>query len=1307
MGQDGETLRNKQKAVAEGKGSLAINAASYANVTVYQYVTYEGGRATKRETTDPSECPYPGLETFHTSEAKYFAGREEEVALLETTLENNDICGVIAASGAGKSSLVHAGLIPALVMREHEAWDVFAFKPGQEPLYGLARSMSGVLVQGDNLDTQLNEIRRNVDNLRETSGRLSEYVEEIIRRRVGNTSGKRHRVLIFIDQWEELYTRENLEDRVILVRELMDVVERGLAKVLLTMRIDFMEEMLLLSTDFFRSLKPGIHYVEPMDEIGLRSAIENPARKVGLCIPGALTSRLIADLGKGRDYGSLPYLQFVLRQLWEKRDQATNSLTTESYDGMKGLKGAIGAHADAVLRKLTNEEKRLAQRILPHLANVSEAGIVTSRRMPFADFDEPARKLLRKLAEPERRLIVLSSATEEVAEAEIVAEVAHEALLDDWEMLSGWIADRKDFFRLRNKLEADAESWIKNKRRHDFLIPAGKPLLDAQDLLAKALDGDISKDLRDFVEICIWRARSRRWRTRIAAACVVILAIGVATYFADLNEDLAISNTQLAEQTQAEALARFKSEVRLAGSIAPEGTSEAWEVLTLAARDYAKTVGEAAAIDAMDADVLTVALQALINQRVFQPQELENKSSEIIGFSPDGSILVVSQNRDFFLVDAGTTELQSRLANLGAPILSWPIGDQRFGLIVCADAPCILQEALSANQDNGEGFKASYIEYMASDDRLFENEGKFWELVENYKSHIREDIKRRKINFVILDTKDKVAISYALLECDNQYCIGNMEGRTVSLDWAKGTIDHLSTKLANSKFALPLRVEDGKAWIAGGRGDPAQLTELPPAFELDPTSERTRHAYGSQNTVIRTSFTDALIEIFTLDAGKNWMRTPICLEFDEQEKQCAGGLIGTKILDISADGKLVLATSSNQGTGGGNGKHQTVLINVEAGAIVWRTSLVISHGAFAPDGSTFTTIDWLGYLEVRSESTFDIVYRHGEQVDVRSDSKVFSYHPHLPEAALREQDGNIVLLDLTPTPDIGSTTEPLRSMRGMCRKVDQGPFRTILSQNVRPLNTYDWGWATDEENLDKGRLLPIVEPFAKGYADLMPDGSLNFEESNQQIEFSEIKPLVEEVAPELTEHESLRFRLSSEGETILVWGNTPYLDDEQQVKAHWMIFSKQAEGWAIERSGTIEDALQQPERVSLASENGYLAATWSSCSIELRRLDTDERLWSDDLAFSLNADLEIVPSDGIVIAFSREWYDAHSLQVFDLKTGAPGPWVNVTDVMWPYDQAPSTNSEEQSDPEKVLVVRVPPWGDRLRKLIIDAARGMD
>ncbi|MFQ6551054.1 hypothetical protein AAD018_001755 [Aestuariibius insulae] len=636
-----DTSSNEQKAVATGRGSLAINAAEYANVTVYQYVTYAGDKVTVRETIDPSRCPYPGLETFRTSEAKYFAGRADDAAELEAKLRDHDICGVIAASGAGKSSLVHAGLIPVLAEREMEAWDIFAFKPGQEPLYGLARSMSGVLAEAETRKGQFDEIDATVADLRETPGRLRRYIEDIISRRASAADGKQHRVLIFVDQWEELYTRENDDDRDILVRELMDVAERGLAKVLLTMRIDFMNDLVSKSTEFYDVLEPAVLILRPLSETGRRAAIEKPAEVAGLRVPPELTSRLIADLGK--DNGALPYLQFVLRQLWEMRDKEANSLTTATYDNMDGLKGAIEAHADDVFRKLSKEEQGLAKRVLPRLANVSENGI-TSRRLPFADFDEPARKLLRQLAETDARLIVLSSATDDVTEAEIVAEVAHEALLDDWKTLSGWIADRKDFFRLRNKLEADAKAWVENDKNPEFLISAGKPLLDAEDLLAKALPSDLSKDLDVFVSMSTEKKKQdddaqrhadleqlarlkAKNRGLMALAAVLILATIGAGYFwnqsilagRDAERQRVAAETALDAEKVATELAAASAEAEMAARI----DSEAAELE--AQRNYISTLLEQAelAISTQDFSLAGAKVDAAVEALEALPDDFD------------------------------------------------------------------------------------------------------------------------------------------------------------------------------------------------------------------------------------------------------------------------------------------------------------------------------------------------------------------------------------------------------------------------------------------------------------------------------------------------------------------------------------------------------------------------------------------------------------------------------------------------------------------------------------------------------------
>ena len=151
-------------------------------------------------------------------------------------------------------------------------------------------------------------------------------------------------------------------------------------------------------------------------------------------------------------------------------------------------------------------------------------------------------------------------------------------------------------------------------------------------------------------------------------------------------------------------------------------------------------------------------------------------------------------------------------------------------------------------------------------------------------------------------------------------------------------------------------------------------------------------------------------------------------------------------------------------------------------------------------------------------------------------------------------------------------------------------------------------------------------------------------------------------------------------------------------------------GWAVVSGGTVEwsGVLPEPpslrEQTALSVDNGVLVVAGPDCSIDARLLDSSEKLWSSNLAFSLNADVELVPDDGVVVALSHEWYDAKSIQLFDLKTGAAGPWLNIVDTSWPIERYGGGETGFTDEFESEYFVRVPPWGDRLRHLLIDAAR---
>jgi len=315
------------------------------------------------------------------------------------------------------------------------------------------------------------------------------------------------------------------------------------------------------------------------------------------------------------------------------------------------------------------------------------------------------------------------------------------------------------------------------------------------------------------------------------------------------------------------------------------------------------------------------------------------------------------------------------------------------------------------------------------------------------------------------------------------------------------------------------------------------------------------------------------------------------------------------------------------------------------------------------------------------------------------------YHPNLPEAVVMEQDGDIVLVDLTPSADLGKTTAPLPSMREMCREVDHGPFRTILSSTARPLNSFDWSWGNTSTKSPELNKLPIFadEALVARPAKTAPNGALIVELEDEKIEITDWGMLVADVAPELVEHDDLQSYFDVGSKKLAVWEYTQSDSDKHLESARWVILFDKNGVWSVGKTGVVKDPPGWTETIALAVSNEIYAMSHVDCSLKAFRLDTGEQLWSETLAFSLGVDLKLIPADGIAIAKSREWYDAVSVQIFDLRTGAPGPWVNIVEASFPDTPLSSNVNNENNEYETELTLRLPPWGDRLRRLLMDAA----
>ncbi len=406
--------------------------------------------------------PFKGLRSFKEEDARDFFGRaaaiEELTGLFKARVASNQgrLLAVIGASGSGKSSLVMAGLIPRVKRDANYAdWRYFPpFAPGNTPIRALTRSLNRALPE-----KSFSAIE---DDLTRPHGRGLVNIGYAL---------DRHSVLL-IDQFEELFmSGVNADERdqfINLIVQAANDADSGIT-VLLTLRADFYDR-----PTNYRELGALItrnsYTLLPMSLAELREAVENPTRQadVGLQFEPGLVGEIVFDLRASKERmalaGALPLLQFTLEQLYERRDTsgAVHTLTYAAYEAIGGVSGAISQHAEAAFTVLDEAAQGRLGRVFAHLIHVDERGEPTRARVSLENFtgDGDAMRLIDALTDA--RLLV-TDRTGDVA----TLEVAHEALLRNWERLIRWIEGVVEKKRLLQKLETDAEFWAKRGKLRD------------------------------------------------------------------------------------------------------------------------------------------------------------------------------------------------------------------------------------------------------------------------------------------------------------------------------------------------------------------------------------------------------------------------------------------------------------------------------------------------------------------------------------------------------------------------------------------------------------------------------------------------------------------------------------------------------------------------------------------------------------------------------------------------------------------------------------------------------------------------
>lgn len=392
-------------------------------------------------------CPYRGLEVFEEENSGFFFGRETFSERLLSAVLRNSVVAVVGASGSGKSSVVRAGLLPGLRRQRPPSpvWDAVVFTPGGRPWHRLASVLLPFLEPEKSEVDLLVEAAKLGDAL--ACGSLP--LENALRRALEKSRGT-NRLLVVVDQFEELFTLSSEPSRRPFVESLLTAASELPVNLAVALRADFYDRAISLSRALSDHLERSQINLGPMGRDELSRAIRIPADRVGLTFEQGLVDRILDDVGE--EPGNLPLLEFALTELWTRR--AGRSLTNEAYSTIGTIRGAIAGRAEAEFSRLTSESQQVAQRVftsLVRVASVEDGGRDVRRRVRLEDFNEAGQQIVDRLAGTGSRLLVIGR--DESGES--VVEVAHEALIERWRRLREWLDNDREFLLWRDRLHGN------------------------------------------------------------------------------------------------------------------------------------------------------------------------------------------------------------------------------------------------------------------------------------------------------------------------------------------------------------------------------------------------------------------------------------------------------------------------------------------------------------------------------------------------------------------------------------------------------------------------------------------------------------------------------------------------------------------------------------------------------------------------------------------------------------------------------------------------------------------------------------
>ncbi|AKT44055.1 protein kinase domain-containing protein [Chondromyces crocatus] len=517
--------------------------------------------------------PFTGLAAFQEADAAWFFGRDTELGACLARLRRQPLVTIAGPSGAGKSSFVRAGIIPAL-KRSGETWDALVLRPGARPLTALAETSWQLLEAPGGTERDPTQTAAQLEEHAAILQREPGYLGAMLR---AHCRKHRSRVLLFIDQFEELYTLgADATTRRAFLACTAGVADEASSplRVVLAMRSDFLD-CVTEDRQFLDEMSRGLAFLPLIDHRGLREALTRPLAALGARFESeALVESMLDALGGTRS--PLPLLQFTAAKLWDTCDPEQRVITQASYDQIGGVAGALSAHADAVLDGLPAQERRLVRGVLLRLVTPERTRAVV-RLDELRDLATDAEKehapdtidrIVQHLADA-RLLSIEGSADAHSATVELV----HESLVERWPRLDRWLDESAQDARFLARLRITAQQWEASGEAEGLLWREQSALEARTFSTRKRAEGDhrplgigsLEQRYLEAVEQLDARAQRRRLGVMLGAVTTIALVAAVVSWLAVRASNEASRATQEAARAQVTAR-RARNAARIAGA---------------------------------------------------------------------------------------------------------------------------------------------------------------------------------------------------------------------------------------------------------------------------------------------------------------------------------------------------------------------------------------------------------------------------------------------------------------------------------------------------------------------------------------------------------------------------------------------------------------------------------------------------------------------------------------------------------------------------------------------------------------------